>query len=147
MATPAVIGAIRTEAGGRGATKTKQVRGKCERLLNEIHSTMEDQPPRQFGWMLRKVWRQVFDKILIHEAGMERVRALAERLGSGASLSVDSPRAAQNRNLEGNKARPIVLLPSHRSYADFLLLSYIFFAYNVPVPHIAAADDFASLGK
>lgn len=40
---------------------------------------------------------------------------------------------------------PVLLLPTHRSYVDFLLLSYLFFAYNLPLPHIAAADDFLKL--
>jgi glycerol-3-phosphate O-acyltransferase len=29
-------------------------------------------------------------------------------------------------------------MPSHRSYIDFLIMSYILFAYNLPLPHIAA---------
>lgn len=38
-----------------------------------------------------------------------------------------------------------VLAPSHRSYFDFLLASYVCFQHpelGIPVPHIAAADDF-----
>ena len=33
---------------------------------------------------------------------------------------------------------PVVLLPTHRSYMDFLLLSYMMFEYNLPLPYIAA---------
>ena len=36
----------------------------------------------------------------------------------------------------------MVLLPTHRSYVDFLFISYIFFAHNLPLPYIAAGDDF-----
>lgn len=32
----------------------------------------------------------------------------------------------------------IVFLPTHRSYIDFLMLSYIAMHYNFPLPHIAA---------
>jgi len=129
LASKPVIDAVRKETNGRGAVKARQTREKSEQMLNAIHSTLEDQPPRTFAWMLRKVWRQMFDKILVHEAGIERVSILARN------------------NVASPKATPIVLLPSHRSYADFLLLSYVFFAYNLPVPHIAAAEDFAKLGK
>jgi nucleoside-diphosphate-sugar epimerase/1-acyl-sn-glycerol-3-phosphate acyltransferase len=41
-----------------------------------------------------------------------------------------------------------VLLPSHRSYLDFLLCAYLPYAHpelGIPVPHVAAADDFARL--
>lgn len=41
-----------------------------------------------------------------------------------------------------------VLAPSHRSYFDFLLMSYLCFQYpelGIPIPHIAAADDFARI--
>ena len=34
---------------------------------------------------------------------------------------------------------PVVFLPSHRSYADFILISYVCFHYDLPLPFIAAA--------
>lgn len=42
----------------------------------------------------------------------------------------------------------LVVIPNHRSYMDFLLASYLFFAHpdlRVPIPQIAAASDFARL--
>lgn len=33
---------------------------------------------------------------------------------------------------------PVVLMPNHRSYVDFLAISFILFCYDVPVPVIAA---------
>ena len=34
---------------------------------------------------------------------------------------------------------PILLMPTHRSYMDFLLVSYIFYDFDLPLPVIAAA--------
>ncbi len=34
---------------------------------------------------------------------------------------------------------PVLVMPSHRSYLDFLLVSYIFYQYDLPLPVIAAA--------
>jgi IS1 family transposase len=34
----------------------------------------------------------------------------------------------------------VILVPSHRSYIDFLILSYILFAYDICIPHIAAGE-------
>jgi alcohol-forming fatty acyl-CoA reductase len=42
----------------------------------------------------------------------------------------------------------LMLVPSHRSYMDFLLCSYLIFAHpelNISIPRIAAASDFAKL--
>lgn len=33
---------------------------------------------------------------------------------------------------------PVIFMPSHRSYADFLLMSYVCFHYNIMLPVIAA---------
>lgn len=32
----------------------------------------------------------------------------------------------------------MILMPNHRSYVDFLVISYILFTYDIPVPVIAA---------
>lgn len=33
---------------------------------------------------------------------------------------------------------PVMYVPSHRSYADFILMSYICFHYDIEIPAIAA---------
>ena len=33
---------------------------------------------------------------------------------------------------------PVVLVPSHRSYLDFILVSYVLLEHNLPLPCIAA---------
>ena len=38
------------------------------------------------------------------------------------------------------KKYPVVLLPSHRSYLDFLLVSYFLYEFNMQLPVIAAAQ-------
>ncbi|HEY0880462.1 MAG TPA: SDR family oxidoreductase [Archangium sp.] len=41
-----------------------------------------------------------------------------------------------------------ILAPSHRSYFDFLLMAYVCFQHpelGIPMPHIAAADDFSRI--
>jgi len=37
---------------------------------------------------------------------------------------------------------PVLVLPTHRSYADFILISYLFFTLDLPLPIIAAGMDF-----
>jgi glycerol-3-phosphate O-acyltransferase len=44
---------------------------------------------------------------------------------------------------EDVKRHPIVLVPSHRSYFDFLILSWLFYQNYLMPPHIAARDNMA----
>ncbi|XP_044744728.1 dihydroxyacetone phosphate acyltransferase [Coccinella septempunctata] len=39
-------------------------------------------------------------------------------------------------------SNPIIFVPSHRSYADFILMSFSCFTYDVEIPAIAAGMDF-----
>jgi glycerol-3-phosphate O-acyltransferase len=36
-------------------------------------------------------------------------------------------------------------MPTHRSYIDFLVVSFVCFQYRLPLPHIAAGDDFLNI--
>jgi len=38
------------------------------------------------------------------------------------------------------KTYPVVLLPSHRSYLDFLLVTYFMYEFGLQLPVIAAAQ-------
>ena len=44
------------------------------------------------------------------------------------------------REIERNKKIPIVLIPTHRSYIDFLIVSYIFFLYQLKLPYIISDE-------
>jgi fatty acyl-CoA reductase len=92
--------------------------------------------------------RWVFEK----ENGNATVRALGlglrqvfRRCTSGVSFDRTSFERALAASPPGSL---LVLAPSHRSYFDFLLTSYLCFQHpelGMPVPHIAAADDFARI--
>jgi 1-acyl-sn-glycerol-3-phosphate acyltransferase len=92
-------------------------------ILKEMAAQMDVEKARVLTYPLRKVWRTVYEGIRVDEKGLEKVR-----------------------NLAAKGECPLVLLPSHRSYVDFIILSYIFFAYNLPLPHILAGEDFLGLG-
>ena len=44
---------------------------------------------------------------------------------------------------EHARKHPVVLVPSHRSYFDFLILSWLFYANYLVPPHIAARENMA----
>jgi glyceronephosphate O-acyltransferase len=107
--------------------QSKMAAGACKEraraIVFEMAAKMNLTQARYLAYSLRKIWRRVYEGIRVDEAGLERVRLLAS-----------------------NKKVPLVLLPSHRSYVDFVALSYVFFAYNLPLPHIMAGEDFLGLG-
>ena len=79
---------------------------------------------RWAAWRARKTMRRTFDQVTVDIPSFERARAQVP---------------------EGT---PIVLVASHRSYFDFVLLSYLAFArpdLRIPIPHIAATADFAKI--
>jgi glycerol-3-phosphate O-acyltransferase len=73
--------------------------------------------------MTTKVFRRAVDEVTVDVPSFERARAA---IPNGATL---------------------VLTPSHRSYLDFVLCSYLAFARPdlFPIPHIAATTDFARI--
>ncbi|KAM3962457.1 dihydroxyacetone phosphate acyltransferase [Aphomia sociella] len=43
------------------------------------------------------------------------------------------------------KANPVLFLPTHRSYADFCLMTYLCYHYDIDLPAVAAGMDFYSM--
>lgn len=72
---------------------------------------------RSLGTVLDKVFSRVFSAVYINEKSL---RELKSSMGQ----------------------QQVIYLPSHRSYADFCLMSYVCFCYNLEIPCIAAGMDF-----
>jgi glyceronephosphate O-acyltransferase len=86
-------------------------------MLNEIGFDHKLIVTRALGTIIGKMMNQIYTSVLVNEASVERLRS---------SL--------------GNTQ--VLYLPSHRSYADFMLMSFICFSYNIEIPVIAAGMDF-----
>ncbi|XP_036323315.1 dihydroxyacetone phosphate acyltransferase [Rhagoletis pomonella] len=98
----------------------------------------------------KQIEKQV--KEIIDEIGLERnlpiirwcgmaITAISKRILSGIyvnSKSIRTVREQLGRN-------PVCYLPSHRSYMDFVLMSYICFYYDIEIPGIAAGMDFHAM--
>ncbi|XP_071454036.1 dihydroxyacetone phosphate acyltransferase [Hetaerina americana] len=93
---------------------------EVESILDEMGHKQQLPVIRWFGYFLTKVMKKLYSGVLVNEASIERLRAVMPDT-------------------------PIILVPSHRSYADFLLLSYICFHFNIALPVIAAGMDFVSM--
>lgn len=64
------------------------------------------------------------------------------------SLFIDADSFLLKENLNNIvRENPVLYLPMHRSYADFVLLSFVCFQMNLPLPTIAAGNNFLSLNQ
>ena len=108
----AVIGA------GGSALRGETLRLKAQKILTRLESRFDHSTVRLFGFTLQKLFASMFDRIGVNEDVLSEISRLEK---------------------SGHK---ILLLPTHRSYLDFLMLSYVLFGYHVKVPFIVAGEDF-----
>lgn len=68
---------------------------------------------RWLGYVLAKICTTISSGIYVNEDGINRVK---QKMGNC----------------------PVIFAPSHRSYADFILMSYLLFTFDIEIPAIAA---------
>jgi glycerol-3-phosphate O-acyltransferase len=77
-----------------------------------------------------------------HEGTTRSVLAVAlERLFRRIYAGIDVDREGIARIRAESKEKSLVLLPSHKSHIDYLIISYAFNEENLPLPLIAAGDN------
>ncbi|KAH8420769.1 hypothetical protein KR222_004319 [Zaprionus bogoriensis] len=119
------------------------LRGEKMRKLLEHYARETAQPMRQLEQQARAI---------IDEIGLDRnmaiirwcgiaITAIGKRICDGIYVNAES--MANVRKDMGHC--PVLYLPSHRSYMDFILMSYICYYYDIEIPGIAAGMDFHSM--
>ncbi|EAS00429.1 male sterility protein (macronuclear) [Tetrahymena thermophila SB210] len=111
-----------TKKQGFSQGLVENVNKEAHAIIKEMISNYKMSTLRMMAWFLHKVFKQIYEKVVIDDVNL---KALA------------------NHNVK--KDGPLIMIPTHRSYIDFLLVSYIFFAYKMQCPHIAAAEDFLNV--
>ncbi|NXH12927.1 GNPAT acyltransferase, partial [Bucco capensis] len=89
------------------------IQEEATEILDEMGHSMQLRPVRFFAFTLSKIFKQLFQRVCVNEEGMQRLQHAIQE-------------------------HPVVLLPSHRSYVDFLMLSYLLYTYDLALPVIAA---------
>ncbi|ELR24552.1 NADbinding domain 4 domain containing protein [Acanthamoeba castellanii str. Neff] len=125
LSSPRVQRAIAREVS------TKQVsiqvaESRAKNILEVMGAEASPAVLRSLAWAFRKIYRRLYSGVVINQVGLEAVKELF-----GTTLKKEKS--------------AVVLIPSHRSYIDFLIVSYIFYSFQLPVPHIAAGDDFLNM--
>uniref|UniRef100_A0A8C2ZF29 Glyceronephosphate O-acyltransferase 2 n=1 Tax=Cyclopterus lumpus TaxID=8103 RepID=A0A8C2ZF29_CYCLU len=107
---------IATETGA----SPEEVREEASAILEEMSQNLQLGFIRLLGYIFTKVFKRLFTSINVN---MEGLKALQQAI----------------------QESPVILLPNHRSYVDFLVISYIMFTYDIPVPVIAAGIPLAGM--
>jgi glycerol-3-phosphate O-acyltransferase len=113
LGEPAVTAAIERHAIEKGTTP-EAARVEAERIFREIAAHMNSTLLAVLNFVVTGIFKRMFASI--EEQGLETVTSYAKR-------------------------HPVVLVPSHRSYFDFLVLSWLFYAHHLVPPHIAAREN------
>lgn len=118
--------------------KLKQHVLKSEKLRSIV-----EHYAKESGQPVRQLERQA--KAIIDEIGLERnmaiirwcgiaITAIGKRICDGFYVN-----SASMLNVRKDMGKcPVLYLPSHRSYMDFILMSYICYYYDIEIPGIAA---------
>jgi len=101
----------------------REVEERAQSIMELMFANPKSSTVRFLTWVLRKIWRQMYAAIIVDSQELGKIKDL----------------------LKSESAGSVVFIPTHRSYIDFLILSYIFFAYSLPVPHVAAGEDFLNM--
>jgi thioester reductase-like protein len=93
---------------------------------------------RMTGWIMRKILRLTCTELTVDVASFAALSKCIE------SLKTELSQLKASQDHAGSIH--VILAPTHRSFLDFIILSYICFAIpelGIAIPHIAAADDFS----
>jgi glycerol-3-phosphate O-acyltransferase len=115
LADPGVQQAIAARSeGGRGTREAALA--QAEAAFDEIAAHMSSAVIALLAAIVSLLFRRLFQRI--ETRGLERIAEVARK-------------------------HPVVLVPSHRSYFDFLILSWLFYGNYLVPPHILARENMA----
>lgn len=107
------------EAGKALSLSPAKAQEKTRKYLKEIAARTSFEMMHVFGWFLDWMFNRVFKGVEVDAEGMRRVK-------DAARLS---------------RRAPLILVPSHKSHMDYLVISWVFYRNEFIPPHIAAGAN------
>lgn len=101
---------------GVGDGDEQTCRERARKCFLEIASDYNERWLGLWERTLSRLWRNIYEDFIIDQDGIANIREITRRM-------------------------PCVILPCHRSHVDYLILSYIFYQHQVPLPLVAAGDN------
>lgn len=90
-----------------------QTAKQARAILQEIAADFSPMAIKSMSALLHPVWNIMYDGIEVDTEGLARVR-------------------------EAARTKRLVIVPSHKSHVDYLVISYVFYHHGLIPPHIAA---------
>uniref|UniRef100_A0A3Q4BJQ2 Phospholipid/glycerol acyltransferase domain-containing protein n=1 Tax=Mola mola TaxID=94237 RepID=A0A3Q4BJQ2_MOLML len=101
-------------------SSVEEVKEDALGILEEMSQNLQLGFIRLMAYMLTKVFKRLFSGIFVNMEGLNMLQ-------------------------QATQESPVILMPNHRSYVDFLAISYILFSYDIPIPVIAAGIPLAGM--
>jgi 1-acyl-sn-glycerol-3-phosphate acyltransferase len=98
----------------------QEVRSKV--IIDKMAARYSYTKMRMLGYIMHKALKRMYDKIVVNYSVLQKIKELTE-------------------SSSGN----VIYCPTHRSYLDFLILTYVLYAHAIKVPHICAGEDFLNI--
>jgi glycerol-3-phosphate O-acyltransferase len=104
------------DMAGHGAADRRALTAKAMEMLREMESTPDHNAITALDTAFKQVFARMYTALEVDLEGIERVRK-ASRDGT------------------------LILLPSHKSHVDYMILSYVFYQHHLQLPVVAAGDN------
>jgi len=95
---------------------------EASKLLRDLAAKFEPKIIKFQAYVAQKFYRRAFDQIIINETQVRKLKDLV------------------NKSKE-----PVVLVPTHKSYMDFWLLTYICYYYDIDLPFVCGNENFMNI--
>lgn len=89
------------------------IRRRVRAYFEEIAAVPSMLTVKILSFILSLIWYRIYDGFEVDEEGLEQVRS-------------------------ASKTSSLIIIPSHKSHIDYLIISYLFYQYGLAPPHIAA---------
>jgi glycerol-3-phosphate O-acyltransferase len=104
------------DMAGEGPKERAVISSRAEAMLRELEARLDMNAVAAFERVITSAAARMFSAVEVDEAGIEQLRACTK---------------------EGN----LVLLPSHKSHMDYMVLSWLLYRHKLPLPLVAAGDN------
>ncbi len=104
------------DMAGEGPKEQAVIAARAQAMLRELEARLDMNAVAAFERVITRSAARMFSAVEVDEAGIEQLRVCAK---------------------EGN----LVLLPSHKSHMDYMVLSWLLYRHKLPLPLVAAGDN------
>jgi glycerol-3-phosphate O-acyltransferase len=104
------------EMAGEGAAERAIIATRAVAMLREMEAALDMNEIAALDRLVAQAASRMFSAVEVDEVGLERLR-------------------------EHAKEGTLILLPSHKSHMDYIVLAWILYRHKMPLPSVAAGDN------